>query len=51
MLSRPHNHKAEVKLGGTYFFLLANANNAVHDGTKVTVIVGDVRLEHVTARA
>ncbi|WP_323095585.1 hypothetical protein [Intrasporangium sp. YIM S08009] len=51
MLSRPHNHKADLKLGGTYFFMMANTQNAVRDGTKVTVIVGDVRLEHVVARA
>ena len=51
MLSRPHNHKAELKLGGTYFFLMANTNNAVRDGSKVTIVVGDVRLEHVVARA
>ena len=24
MLSRPHNHKAELNLGGTYFFIMAN---------------------------
>ncbi|QKE83926.1 hypothetical protein [Arthrobacter sp. NEB 688] len=51
MVSRPHNHKAELTLGGTYFFLMANTRNALHDGTRVTVIVGDVRLEHVVAQA
>ncbi|CAN7153019.1 hypothetical protein LJR027_000070 [Terrabacter sp. LjRoot27] len=51
MLSRPHNHKADLKAGGTYFFMMANTRNAIHDGTKVTVIVGGVRLEHVVARA
>lgn len=51
MVSRPHNHKAELNLGGTYFFLMANTRNAIHDGTRVTVIVGDVRLEHVVAQA
>ncbi|MBM6400012.1 hypothetical protein [Phycicoccus sonneratiae] len=51
MLSRPHNHKAELNLGGTYFFIMANTRNAIRDGTKVTVVVGDVRLEHVTAQA
>jgi hypothetical protein len=51
MLSRPHNHKAELKLGGTYFFLMANTKNAIKDGSTVTVVVGDVRLEHVVARA
>ena len=49
--SRPHNNKAELNLGGTYFFLFPNANNAVHDGTKVTIVIGDVRLEHVVARS
>lgn len=51
MSSRPHGHKAELKLGGTYFFLLANANNAVRKGSRVTIVVGDVRLEHVQAQA
>lgn len=51
MLSRPHNHKADLKAGGTYFFMMANTRNAIHDGTKVTVIVGGIRLEHVVARA
>jgi hypothetical protein len=51
MVSRPHSHKAELKLGGTYFFLMANTGNALLDGTKVTIVIGDVRLEHVTARS
>ena len=51
ILSRPHNHKAELNLGGTYFFIMANTRNAIKDGTKVTIIVDDVRLEHVVAQA
>ncbi len=51
LLSRPHNHKAELNLGGTYFFIMANTRNAIRDGTKVTIIVDDVRLEHVVAQA
>ena len=51
MVSRPHSHKAELQLGGTYFFLMANTRNALRDGTEVTVIIGDVRLEHVVARS
>jgi hypothetical protein len=51
MVSRPHNHKADLKVGGTYFFLMANTRNAVRDGTPVTIIVDDVRLEHVVARS
>jgi hypothetical protein len=51
MVSRPHSHKADLQLGGTYFFLMANTRNALRDGTKVTVIIGDVRLEHLVARS
>lgn len=48
--SLPHNHGTDLELGGTYFFLFANANNAIKRGTLVTVIIGDVRLEHVEAQ-
>lgn len=51
MLSRPHNHKADLKAGGTYYFLMANTRNAIRDGTPVTIVVDDVRLEHVVARS
>ncbi len=51
MTSRPHIHRSDLKLGGSYFFLLANVRNAVRDGTPVTVIVGDVRLEHLRAQS
>jgi len=51
LVARPHAHKAELLLGGTYFFMLANTQNALRDGTKVTVIIGDVRLEHLVARS
>ncbi|GAA2159160.1 hypothetical protein [Humibacillus xanthopallidus] len=44
---RPHQHAAELELGGTYFFLLANAENALHEGSRVTLVIGDARLEHV----
>jgi hypothetical protein len=48
--SLPHNHATELKLGGHYFFLLANANNAITKGSTVTVVIGDVRLEHVVVQ-
>jgi hypothetical protein len=51
MVSRPHNHKADLKVGGSYFFLMANTRNAIRDGTPVTIVVDDVRLEHVVARS
>ncbi len=46
----PHNHSVELELGGHYFFLLANARNAIHPGSEVTVVIGDVRLEHVAVQ-
>jgi hypothetical protein len=49
--SLPHSHKAELELGGTYFFLLPNANNAIHQGSRVTLVIGDARLEHIVAKA
>lgn len=48
--SLPHSHGTELQLGGNYFFLMANANNALHPGSLVTVIIGDARLEHVVAQ-
>ena len=50
MNSPPHHHGSEMELGGTYFFLMANANNAIHQGTLVTLLIGDARLEHITAQ-
>jgi hypothetical protein len=49
LISRPH-HAAEVQLGGTYFFLFANAHDAIHAGSKVTLVLGDSRLEHIVVR-
>lgn len=49
MNSPPHHHGAELALGGTYFFLMANAANAVRRGTKLTLVIGDKRLEHIEA--
>lgn len=50
MSSPPHKHGGELQLGGTYFFLLANSGNALHRGTQVTLVVGDVRVEHLTVQ-
>ncbi len=49
MASPPHHH-TDLRLGGTYFFLMANANNAIHSGDLVTLVIGDVRLEHIRAQ-
>lgn len=50
MSAPPHRHGGELKLGGTYFFLLANAHNALEPGGLVTLVVGDVRLEHIAVQ-
>jgi hypothetical protein len=50
MRSLPHNHKAELQLGGTYFFLLPNAANALHKGSRVTLVIGDARIEHIVVK-
>lgn len=49
--SQPHNHKTDFKVGGTYFIMFPNTRTALHDGTPVTLVVGDYRLEHLVARA
>ncbi len=49
MAAPPHHH-SDLRLGGTYFFLMANANNAIHSGDLVTLVIGDVRLEHIRAQ-
>lgn len=50
MRSLPHNHGKTLELGGNYFFLLPNANNAVHPGSLLTLVIGDARLEHVVVQ-
>ena len=51
MSSPPHHHGAEIRLGGTYFFLMANAHNAVRRGTLLTLVIGDLRIEHLEVQA
>jgi len=50
VISTPHHHASELELGGTYFFLLANAHNAVHDGSLITLVMGDARTEHIAVQ-
>ena len=47
MSTPPHHHGTELQLGGTYFFLMANAESALHKGDRVTLVIGDARLEHL----
>jgi hypothetical protein len=44
-------HKVAVLDGASYFFLYPNAGGAVQRGTPVSVVIGDVRLEPITAQS
>ncbi len=46
-MGAPPHHKGALQLGREYYFLLANAHNALYAGSRVTIVVDDVRLEHV----
>ena len=50
LTSAKHHHSTETELGGTYFILFANAHSAIHGGDKVTLVLRDVRLEHLEAQ-
>lgn len=41
-----HNYNA----GGTYFVLYRNIGGAIRPGTAVTILFGDLKIEHVIAR-
>jgi hypothetical protein len=45
-----HHHNTQLQLGATYFFLIANAHTAIHEGSLVTLVIGDARLEHIVAQ-
>ena len=50
-IPRPHQHAgAGLELGGTYFFMFANAHNAIQKGSLLTLVMGDARLEHLMAQ-
>ncbi|MBU0492115.1 MAG: hypothetical protein KKA73_22990 [Chloroflexi bacterium] len=42
-----HNHRVET--GYTYYVLYRNTASAIKSGSKVTVVIGDLKLEHVPA--
>lgn len=48
VMSSPHHHHGnELDLGATYFFLMANTNQALHPGDLATLVIGDARMEHI----
>jgi len=44
-------HKITVLDGASYFVLFPNSGGAVQSGTAVSVVIGDVRLEPITAQS
>ena len=42
--------EARPETGQTYFILYPNAENSVKPGAAVTVVIGDVRVEHLIAK-
>lgn len=47
--SVPMPHKDDLVVGRTYFVLYGNTVGAIKRGRPVTIVIGDLRLEHVIA--
>jgi hypothetical protein len=45
----PMPHKDALIVGRSYFVLFGNNHGAVKSGRPVTIVIGDLRLEHVVA--
>lgn len=45
-----HAHSGAYRAGATYYLVFENPGNWVRRGAKVTVLLGNARLEHVTVR-
>jgi hypothetical protein len=46
-----HRHKTAIVDGGKYFLLYGNPGGAIQAGTKVSVVIGDVRLAPIDAQS
>jgi hypothetical protein len=44
-------HKVTILNGGNYFLLYSNPGGAIQAGTQVSVVIGDIRLEPITAQS
>ena len=45
-----HAHSGIYRAGATYYLVFENPGNWVRRGSKVTVLLGNARLEHITVR-
>lgn len=48
LMHPPHSH--DLIPGQTHFFLYNNTNGAIQSGLLVSVVIGDLRLEHIRAK-
>jgi hypothetical protein len=44
---RPTNRGKNIKAGKTYFIMFGNPDRHVQTGEKVTVVIGDFKVEHL----
>ncbi|MEZ0448688.1 hypothetical protein [Cellulomonas sp. ICMP 17802] len=42
-----HSHSGAFKAGVTYYLVFENPNNWIHEGSVVSVLLGDAQVEHV----
>lgn len=45
-----HNHTGPYKQGVTYYYLFDDPGNWVHRGSRVSVLLGNAQVEHVTVQ-
>lgn len=47
---RTHIHKANYEFGRTYYMIYRNPGGVIEPGSEVTIVLGDLRLNHVPVR-
>ena len=47
---RPRADVAHLQAGRVYYLLYPNAQSAINPGSRVTLVIGDLRLEHLIAQ-
>jgi hypothetical protein len=45
-----HSHAASLRAGQSYYLVLSNPGGVIKPGRAVSVVIGDLRLEHVTVQ-
>ncbi len=47
---RPHTHHVDYEFGRMYYTLYRNPGGVVETGTRLTIVVGDLRLKHIVVQ-